>query len=401
MFEWIKISELKPHPKNPNKHDSSQIERLIKIIKAYGWRHPIIISKQSGYIIVGHGRLEAAKKMGLKEVPVHYQDYKDESEEYGFMVADNSIASWADLDLASINLEVPNLGPDFDIDLLGIKDFEIEPADKYGDQDADATPEARSTTIKMGDLFSLGSHRLLCGDSTDRSSVEILMNGEKADMVYTDPPYGIKRDKGFEGFGGFGTPIKRRQYKDDWDSNRPLKEAFDLILSLSDQVIIWGGNFFADLLPQGKHWLVWDKVNTMPTFGDCELAYTNIKRTSVKQYTVQYNGLIGKEKERFHPTQKPVKLHEEIFKDYDPKLVVDLYGGSGSTLIACEKTNRKCFMMEIDPQYCQVIIDRFEKFTGQKAVKLDSEQEVNNGIQKGSVGESGGKAKNTRRRQRA
>jgi hypothetical protein len=117
-------------------------------------------------------------------------------------------------------------------------------------------------------------------------------------MVFTDPPYGIDRGGGFEGFGGFGKPIARRRHKGgEWDKTRPGKEAFDIILSLSDRVFIFGGNFFSDLLPQGNHWLVWDKNNTMPTFGDCELVYTNISRNSVKKYDFEYNGLIGKEKE--------------------------------------------------------------------------------------------------------
>lgn len=125
-------------------------------------------------------------------------------------------------------------------------------------------------------------------------------------------------------------------------------------------------------MPQGKHWLVWDKKNTMPTFGDAELAWTNVRRDSVKIKEFIYNGLIGKEKERLHPTQKPIGLIAEVTEDYSNKgdIVLDLFGGSGSTLIACEKTNRKCYMMELDPKYVDVIIDRWEKYSEQKAVKI-------------------------------
>jgi site-specific DNA-methyltransferase (adenine-specific) len=196
------------------------------------------------------------------------------------------------------------------------------------------------------------------------------MDGVKANLLLTDPPYGIKADKGFSGAGGFDDkPIERRHYKDDWDSFTPSADAFLLMLRYADIAIIFGGNFFTDKIPQGNHWLVWDKHNTMPTFGDAELAWTNVKRNSVKIYDCEYNGLIGKEKERFHPTQKPVKLLEGIVDDYTDvgQTVLDLYGGSGSTLIACEQTGRKCFMMELDPHYVDVIITRWENLTGQTA----------------------------------
>jgi len=125
------ISELKPNPKNPNKHSEDQIKRLSKIIEFYGWRHPVIVSKQSGLIVVGHGRYCAAKELKTEKIPIVYQDFVNEDEEYAFMVADNGISDWADLDLSMINAELQNLGPDFDIDLLGIKDFVIEPMEKY------------------------------------------------------------------------------------------------------------------------------------------------------------------------------------------------------------------------------------------------------------------------------
>jgi len=371
----VDIKGLKPHPKNRNKHPEDQIARLAKILEYQGWRYPVKVSNLSGYITSGHGRLLAAKHLGWTQVPVNYQDYNSEEQEYADVQADNAIASWAELDLSGINGDIGALGPDFDIDLLGIRDFSIDPSDKEGEGDPDEIPEPAKPIVQAGELYLLGEHRLLCGDSTDPLMVSRLMNGEKADMVFTDPPYGIKRDKGFEGFegfGGFGKPIKRRRYEDsDWDSERPTKECFDLILTLGKQAIIFGGNFFADFLPQGKHWLVWDKNNTMPTFGDCELAWTNIDRTSVKKYEFTYNGLIGKEKERFHPTQKPVALFEAIFQDYEFSSAVDPFLGSGSTLIACEKTNRRCYGMEIDPVYCGVILDRFEKFSGKKAIRED------------------------------
>ena len=202
------------------------------------------------------------------------------------------------------------------------------------------------------------------------------MDGVKAKLLLTDPPYGIKADKGFSGacgFNGNGKPIERRHYKDEWDSERPEKDVFDYICLMAEKAIIFGGNFFTDELPVGNHWLVWNKHNTMPTFSDAELAWTNVKRNSVKIYDVEWNGLIGKEKERFHPTQKPVKLFADILNDYTEKddTICDFFGGSGSTLIACEQLNRKCYMCELSEHYCDVIISRWEDFTGEAAIKVN------------------------------
>jgi len=217
--------------------------------------------------------------------------------------------------------------------------------------------------VERGQVWAIGGHRLMCGDSTSADDVGRLMAGERAALVVTDPPYGINRDKGFggsDGFSSLGAPIARRNYSDDWDSERPSMEAFTLMFENSFKAIIWGGNFFADLLPRSTHWIVWDKLNTMPTFGDCELAWTNIDRKSVKKITFEYNGLIGKEKERFHATQKPVGLFCSILSDYsdEGEIVYDPFGGSGTTMVACEQLGRHCRMMEIEPKYCAVILER-------------------------------------------
>jgi len=179
---------------------------------------------------------------------------------------------------------------------------------------------------------------------------------KSVDAVITDPPYGIGRDKGFEGFGGFGgfgKPIARKQYHGDWDSKRPDRPYFNEILRVSKNALIFGGNYFTDYLPVGRHWIVWDKLNTMPTFGDCELVWTNINRKSVKKITRQYNGLIGKEKERFHATQKPVDLCAKLISLYthEGDTVLDPFMGSGTTGVACVQTGRNFIGIEIDPTY--------------------------------------------------
>ena len=184
-------------------------------------------------------------------------------------------------------------------------------------------------------------------------------------LCLTDPPYGIQRDKGFgkdEGFRGFGKPVYRRNYNDDWDGKRPPKAFFDLIIQ-TKLTMIFGGNFFADILPQSTHWIFWDKLNTMPSFGDGELIWTNSKRKSIKKITYEYNGLLGKEGKRVHPTQKPVGLFvlilEERSKSTD--LICDPMIGSGTTAIAAEKLNRRWVGIEIEEKYCKIAKERIER----------------------------------------
>ena len=194
------------------------------------------------------------------------------------------------------------------------------------------------------------------------SCEDILPELEQSNLVIADPPYGIKQDKGFEGFGGFGEPIARKQYADNWDSERPSKQCFEKILLASKSVLIFGGNFFADILPVSTHWIVWDKKNTMPTFSDAELIWTNINRKSVKIFECEYNGLLGKEGKRFHPTQKPVKLLIDLLERYSKidDLICDPFSGSGTTGVACERLNRKYILIEKEEKYCEISAKRIE-----------------------------------------
>lgn len=205
---------------------------------------------------------------------------------------------------------------------------------------------------------------------SDCRSILPLIPNKSIDLVLTDPPYGIKRDKGFEGFegfegfGGFGKPIARRRYEDDeWDSIRIDPCLVSLILGVGSSHIIFGGNFYSDILPQSNHWIVWDKLQTMPTFGDCELAWTDLPRNSVKKYLVEYNGLLGKEDFRWHPTQKPIKLFTRIITDYSKNtdLILDPFLGSGTTLVCAKKLGRKAIGIEIEEKYCQVAVERLRQ----------------------------------------
>jgi DNA modification methylase len=191
---------------------------------------------------------------------------------------------------------------------------------------------------------------------------EVLPDLPKVDLVLTDPPYGVGRDKGFGGFGGFGKPIARRQFDDSWDNERPTRETMSVVLYSAEHCLIFGGNYFADLLPLSTHWVVWDKKNTMPTFGDAELIWTNIDRKSVKIATYEYNGLIGKDPCREHPTQKPQKLMEYLINTYCPEgKISDPFMGSGTTLVAAKELGRKAIGIEIEEKYCEIAANRLRQ----------------------------------------
>lgn len=190
-------------------------------------------------------------------------------------------------------------------------------------------------------------------------------------VIITDPPYGVRRDVGFGDSQPFGTGggqwAARRQYTGGWDSSRPTKRVFDLMRSFQCPALIFGGNYFSDYLPVGKHWVVWDKQNTMPTFGDAELIWTNVKRDSVKIYTYTWNGLIGKETTRHHPTQKPVGLLVRLVQDYTcpGDTIIDPFMGSGTTGVAAMKTGRRFIGIELDPGYFQIAHERIANAAGE------------------------------------
>jgi DNA modification methylase len=364
-IQLVDTSKLVLNPKNMNSHSKEQIERLQKLIEFQGFRNPIIVSNRTGFVVAGHGRIEAARNIGMSLVPVMYQDFDNEAQEYAYMVSDNAIASWSELDLSAVNTEMLDLGPDFDIDMLGIKDFVIEPIEKFEPQgDEDAVPDVVHPITRNGDLWLLGNHRLLCGDSTMIDDVEKLMNGEKADC-YIDPPYGIS----YKSPSGSG-----KTKRGDYDVIKGDDADFDpsFFIGFFDRIISWGANHYSDKLSNSAQWLVWDKRDgdAINNNSDCELAWCSFGG-SARLFHHKWNGMIKaseKKEKRVHPTQKPIALHEWVFEACKlEKNIFDGFLGSGSTLIACEKTDRKCFGMELDEKYCDVIIKRWEQYTGKKA----------------------------------
>ena len=239
------------------------------------------------------------------------------------------------------------------------------------------------------DESEIHSHRLMCGDSTDKETVEMLMDGKKADMVFTDPPYGIDvvqgdkigGDKPFGSVGG-NNIVKTNKYmaiKGD-ETTDTARLNFEIVKELSENQIIFGGNYFTDFLPPKACWCIWDKENT-GNFADVEMAWTSFDK-GAKLYRWLWNGLCRKGeravegKSRVHPTQKPVGLIAEILKDFtkEDDIILDCFGGSGSTLIACEQIDRTCYMIEYEAHYVDVIINRWENLTGEKAVLLNDDR---------------------------
>lgn len=192
------------------------------------------------------------------------------------------------------------------------------------------------------------------------------------DLAIVDPPYGINRDNGFGGFGGFGKKIARKQYNGTWDNDTPDKLYFDELLRISKNQIIWGGQFFTDKLPVSGHWIFWDKLNTMPTFGDGELAWTSFNRNSVKRKVIEYNGLLGKEKNRIHATQKPVDLYRWLLSNYAKPndKIFDSHMGSQSSRLACWDMGFDYWGCELDKEYFNAGCKRFESFIQQQKLQL-------------------------------
>ena len=385
------LDSIRPYAANAKKHDATQVANVAESIRQYGFVQPIVIDRD-GVIVIGHCRALAAKKLGMKEVPCVCVDDLTPEQVKALRIVDNkSNESPWDMDLLAA--ELPGLDLDgFDLD-FGIEDEEEETEiveDEAPEVDEDAEPIA-----KLGDIWQLGKHRLVCGDSTNKATVELLMDGKKADLIFTDPPYGVdivKTDKvgGDKPFGsqkgkfGFGEKGKNKIL--NCNSYIPIKGDettdtarlnFEIVKELSENQIIFGGNYFTDFLPPKACWCIWDKENT-GNFADVEMAWTSFDK-GAKLYRWLWNGLCRKGeravegKSRVHPTQKPVGLIAEILKDFtkEDDIILDCFGGSGSTLIACEQIDRTCYMIEYETHYVDVIIKRWETLTGEKAVLIN------------------------------
>lgn len=405
----MKLSDLAPNPENPRQITDERLLMLSKALAEFGDLSGIVFNRRTGHLVGGHQRQKALP--GDAEVVVEatfdegtragtvaegyalidgerfkYREVDwDETKEMAANIAANKHGG--EWNLPALNTWLLELdAANIDMDLTGFTAEELEdlmaPVQKVEPKaDEDSVPGARSETIsKPGDIWQLGRHRLMCGDSTVIESVELLLAGTKPNLLFTDPPYGIAV---VHGKGNYGTGVlaKAGNYSPviGDESTDVAIDAVNLCLALDiPLMVVWGANYFASALPDGKKWLVWDKLRPEgTTFSDCELAWTNIEG-GVKKYEFFWHGMMqeGPREQRVHPTQKPVGLIEKIFADFEGEAVLDLFGGSGSTLIACEKLGRSAFLMELDPKYVDVIVARWEKFTGQKAVRLGDDAQL-------------------------
>lgn len=380
--EYVDIDTIKPYKNNAKLHPKEQIEQIKKSIENFGMNDPIGIWNNE--IVEGHGRILACKELGYKQIPVIKLDHLTDEERKSYIIAHNKLTMNSDFDIDILRTELENLKElDFDLELTGFNVdelddiFQAEEEQEIVEDDFDIEPP-EEPKAKLGDIYQLGNHRLMCGSSTDVDMVNKLIDNNKIDLVYTDPPYGINIVNA-KGKVGAENLAKNRTYlevKGD-DTTETAQEFYNTCIALNiDKFILWGGNYFVDFLPFSPSWLIWDKRIDMNSnnFADGEMAWCSFK-TPVRIYHQLWNGMIreGECEDRVHPTQKPIRMQTEILKDFtnENDNILDGFGGSGSTLIACEETNRNCFMMEYEPHYVDVIIQRWENFTGKKAVKLN------------------------------
>lgn len=396
---YRQVADLIPYARNARTHSDEQVTRIASSIKEFGFTNPILIDGDNG-IIAGHGRLAAAKKLGLREVPTIELSGMTDAQKRAYILADNKLALDAGWDEELLRLEFEELrGGAIDLELTGFSLDEIneilgdDPANDDGELSEEKISEALTIdpVSTKGTVWVLGKHKVMCGDSTNEQTVSNFCG--HADLLLTDPPYGInvvssksggiggdeattfnKENKvGFVGVGGKTSVRKYLSVKAD-DSIETAKNACSIARKLTDNQIIFGGNYFTEFLPASRCWIVWDKENGDSYFADCELAWTSFN-TSVRKFEWLWNGMSRKGErseeltERIHPTQKPVGLLAEIIRDYskENQIILDLFGGSGSTLIACEKTNRICKIIEYEPAYVDLIVKRWQDYTGQKA----------------------------------
>jgi DNA modification methylase len=397
-----KISKIKCNPNNPRVIKDHKFANLVQSIKDFPQMldiRPIVVNNY-GVVLGGNMRLKACRDAGLKEVPVINAKDLTEEQQREFIIKDNVESGEWDWDL---------LANEWDADLLeewGVDfNFDLPEDDNEGLTDEDAVPDVTEKPVsKMGDIWLLGDHRVMCGDSTSADNVALLMNGEKADMVFTDPPYGMFLDADYSAMKNNLDFAKAKEFTggkkydnvigDHEDFNPDVIKNIFNCFDYCREIFLWGADYYSEYLVDKNNgsWIVWDKrannndnveadESSDKMYGSCfELCWSrNRHKRDIAR--VKWASVFGTEQEfdrkRHHPTQKPALLAEWFFDRWGSadNLVVDIYLGSGSTLIASEKKNRKCYGMELDPTYVDVIIKRWQEYTGKKAIHADSGQE--------------------------
>ena len=389
-IEWLETKGLIPYAKNSRTHSEAQVAQIAGSIKEFGFNNPVLVDEDNG-IIAGHGRVMAAQKLGLQAVPCIRLAHLSDTQRKAYVIADNRLALNAGWDDQMLTLELQELdGEDFDLSLLGFEADELNALlnpikETEGLTDEDAVPDApEEPKTKPGDIYQLGRHRLMCGDSTSIDAVEKLMNGQLADILITDPPYNVA----YEGKTKEALTIKNDEMSDD-QFRQFLRDAFvaaDTVMKSGAVFYIWhadseGYNFRGackDTNWKVRQCLIWNKDTMVmgrqdyhwkhePCLYGWKEGAGHLWATDRKQVTI----IECKRPKRndVHPTMKPVELieYQLLNNTKGQDIVLDLFGGSGSTMIAAEKNGRTARLMELDPKYCDVIVKRWEDFTGQKA----------------------------------
>lgn len=405
-IKYKKIGELTPYINNARTHSDEQVDQIVASIKEFGFTNPLLIDEK-GEIIAGHGRLAAAKKLNMGEVPTIELKGLSEAQKRAYVIADNKLALNAGWDEDLLKTELKALqNLDFDLELVGFSEDELDGIGLLDNEitmdaeKADDVPELENTpVIKLGDLIELGhnyQHRLLCGDSTDEASVNKLMNGKKADMVFTDPPYLMDFTGGVNADGSKSFNSKWGKIKNDKMSQKDSGDFLNKIIKtiknnnngayyISFYRLGLDGLFKAmaenDL--KYKALIIWYKKGGTLSNSDYKSNYEPIIYGWIKERNF-YGGkaewdfwdIEKTKKNDLRPTMKPVVLMEKaIFNSCKTKqIVLDLFLGSGSTMIACENLSRQCYGMELDEKYAQVIVQRYVDYTSNPKIKINGKE---------------------------
>jgi DNA modification methylase len=369
--QQVKISQVKTNPKNPRIIKDHKFKKLVQSIKDFPEmleKRPIVVDENM-IVLGGNMRLKACIEAGLKEVWIDVANWTEEQKQE-FIIKDNvGFGEW-DWELLANEWE-PDLLDKWGLDLPDM--FEEEPE---AEEDDYQEPDDLKVDVVRGDLIEIGHHRLLCGDSTSSDDLEKLMNGQKADMVFTDPPYGMSLNTNYQDIHKGASTGKNfdKIINDDKEFDPSCIFVLD-----AKEYFLWGADYYKHFLPKGGSWHIWDK--TVGRFNgrignEFEMcwSFNSHKREIVSIEWVGYNGISKEDtKKRVHPTQKPIELCIHFIKDYSKTNVIDLFLGSGTTMVAAQQLNRVCYGMELDPKYCQVIIDRMTKLDPTLEIKINGQ----------------------------
>lgn len=418
----IKISALRPYPKNARTHSPKQIRQIAKSIQEFGFTNPVLIDKDNG-ILAGHGRVEAAKLAGLTEVPAVVIRHLTPAQKKAYILADNRLAELSGWDKNILKVELEELQSiedgDFDLTLTGFDTPEIDvllaPPDAPASENAGFLEKSIPSRVKSGELWQLGAHKLLCADSTQPVSFRRLLGEEKANLIVTDPPYNVKisghvrSSEKYREFAMASGEMSQSEFSQFLKGVFTLLAEYSIPGSLHYAFMDW--RHMGEILSAGmsaytalKNVCVWNKLSggmgslyrsqhelvfvfkngDAPHTNNIELGVHGRYRTNVWDYPgIFIKNKVNKANINLHPTVKPVGLLADILLDASPRkgLVLDPFGGSGSTLLAAERTGRQARIIEIDPYYCDVILYRYEQMGG-KELKLLQREDINENTKK-------------------